>query len=149
MHLTVQVKPKINGEISVGLPALLGFKAERREQIGDALGVPVFEIPTMTPSVPGLRLYHALRRAIIDKGGRFTVGSRGIGLGSSGRVNGVLTETAAHGRNRNIPADAVILATGGLFGGGLESDYQGKIRETADDLPVANVPPLAEWFAHP
>ena len=43
----------------------------------------------------------------------------------------------------------MILATGGLFGGGLESDYQGRVWETVANLHVANVPPLAEWFAHP
>jgi anaerobic glycerol-3-phosphate dehydrogenase len=36
-----------------------------------------------------------------------------------------------------------------LFGGGLDSDYQGKIWETVANLPVANVPPLAEWFENP
>jgi glycerol-3-phosphate dehydrogenase subunit B len=100
--------------------------------------------------VPGLRLYHALRRAIIDKGGRFTVGPRVVGLETAdGRVTGALMETAANGRHRLVPADAVILATGGLFGGGLDSDYRGRVVETVAGLHVANVPPLAEWFASP
>ena len=64
-------------------------------------------------------------------------------------MTGVLAETAANGRARVLPADAVILATGGLFGGGLESDYHGEIRETVANLPVADVPPLGEWFAEP
>ncbi len=86
------------------------------------------KFPTLPPSIPGLRLYHALRRAIIDMGGRVTLGARVTGLETNGgRVTGVLAATAAHGRARRFPADAVILATGGLFGGGLESDYQGRI----------------------
>ncbi|MBI1257790.1 MAG: anaerobic glycerol-3-phosphate dehydrogenase subunit A [Chloroflexi bacterium] len=157
MHLVVQVKPKLDGAISVGLPAVLGFKTETRQRISEALGCPIFEIPTLTPSVPGLRLYHALRRAIIARGGRFTVGSQVTGLEvKAGRVSGigtpiagVLAETAAHARTRLIPADSVILATGGLFGGGLESDYQGRLWETVANLPVANVPPLGDWFAQP
>jgi glycerol-3-phosphate dehydrogenase len=149
-RLVVQVKPKLDGAISVGFPAVLGSKAETRQRISDALRSPVFEIPTLTPSVPGLRLYHALRRAIIDGGGRFTMGPRVTGLETKeDRVTGIFAETAAHGRARVIPADAVILATGGLFGGGLESDYQGKLWETVANLYVANVPPLGEWFSNP
>jgi glycerol-3-phosphate dehydrogenase len=149
-RLIMQVKPKLNGATEVGFPAVLGFKPETRARIADALGVQVFEIPTLTPSVPGLRLYHALRRALIDRGGRFTVGSRVVGLETKdGRVTGVQAETAAHGRARILPADAVILATGGLFGGGLESDYQGRVWETVANLPVANVPPQGEWFPQP
>ncbi|MCZ2095398.1 MAG: anaerobic glycerol-3-phosphate dehydrogenase subunit B [Anaerolineae bacterium] len=148
-HLVAQVKPKLNGAAQVGFPAVLGFQPETRARIAEALGCPIFEIPTLTPSIPGLRLYHALRRAIIDQGGRFIVGSRVAGLETSGgRVTGVLAETAANRRRRNIPADAVILATGGLFGGGLESDYQGRVWETVAGLPVAHVPP-GEWFTYP
>ncbi len=149
-HLIGQIKPKLDGAAQVALPAVLGFQPETRAQIAAALGVPVIEIPTLTPSIPGLRLYHGLRRALIAQGGRFTVGPRVIGLEvKDGRVTGVLAETAANGRARVLPADAVILATGGLFGGGLESDYHGEIRETVANLPVTGVPPLGEWFTEP
>ena len=149
-RVIAQVKPKLDDAVSVGFPAVLGFKGEAKQRIAEALGCPISEIPTLPPSVPGLRLYHGLRRAIIDKGGRFSLGARVSGLEmADGRVMGVRAETAAHGRARVVPADAVILATGGLFGGGLESDYQGRVWETVADLHVANVPPLAEWFSHP
>lgn len=149
-RFVAQVKPKLGGAAQVGFPAVLGFKPETRARITEALGAAVFEIPTLPPSVPGLRLYHALRRALIERGGRFTIGPRVTGLETeNGRVTGVFAETAANGRRRNIPADAVILATGGLFGGGLASDYQGRITETVAGLPIASVPPLADWFAQP
>lgn len=149
-RLVEQVKPKLNGATEVGFPAVLGFRAETRVRIAELLGIPVFEIPTLTPSVPGLRLYHALRQALIQRGGRFTVGSRVVGLAMrEGRVTSVQAETSAHGRTRTLPADAVILATGGLFGGGLESDYRGKVWETVANLPVAHLPPQGEWFPQP
>lgn len=149
-RLVEQVKPKLNGASEVGFPAVLGFRPETRVRVTEALGVPVFEIPTLTPSVPGLRLYHALRQALVERGGRFTVGSRVVGLAMrEGRVTGVQAETAAHGRTRLISGDAVILATGGLFGGGLESDYRGKVWETVANLPVADVPAHGEWFTQP
>ncbi len=146
-HLIAQIKPKLDSAARVALPAVLGFQPETRAQIAEALGCPVIEIPTLTPSIPGLRLYHALRRALIAQGGRFTVGPRVSGLEvKDRRVTGVFAETAANGRARVLPADAVILATGGLFGGGLESDYHGRVWETVANLPVANLPPLGEWF---
>ena len=149
-RLIGQVKPKLNGATEIGFPAVLGFKPETRARISEALGVTIFEIPTLTPSVPGLRLYHALRRAFIDRGGRFSIGSRVVGLETKeGRVTSVQAETAAHGRARVVPADAVILATGGLFGGGLESDYQGRVWETVANLPVTGVPAQSEWFNEP
>ena len=68
-HLIAQIKPKLDGAAQVALPAVLGFQPETRQQIAEALGVPVIEIPTLTPCVPGLRLYHGLRRAL-DRAGR-------------------------------------------------------------------------------
>lgn len=149
-HLLAQIKPQLGGAAQIGLPAVLGFQPETLRRLAEALGAAVFEIPTLTPSVPGLRLYHALRRAIIDQGGRFTLGPRVSSLTlHAGRVAGAALATAANGRARIVPADAVILATGGLYGGGLDSDYRGSVVETAAGLPVAQVPPLGAWFAQP
>lgn len=148
--LVAAVKPKRGSTDVIAFPAVLGFNAETRVRLAEALGCPILEIPTLTPSVPGLRLYHALRRALIAKGGRFTVGTKveGIAL-KDGRAAGVYAETAAHHRPRLVSGDAVILATGGLYGGGLESDYKGSITETVANLKVAFVPPIADWFDEP
>lgn len=148
-YLIRQLEGRLNGAQIVALPAVLGFKRETRDRLMEALGVPVLEIPTLTPSVPGLRLYHALRTALLEHAGRVTIGPRVTGLALEGeRVIGIYAETAAHGRARMIAADAVILATGGLFGGGLDSDYTGRVWETIHNLPVANVPPLEAWFTN-
>lgn len=148
--LTKQVKSKLGSAQIAAFPAVLGLKLETRALISQALGVAILEIPTLTPSVPGLRLYHNLRRAVLALGGRFTVGTRVTGLERDGsQITGVIAETVAHGRTRTIPADAVILATGGLFGGGLDSDYKGRVWETVANLPVSAIPPMTEWFAQP
>jgi anaerobic glycerol-3-phosphate dehydrogenase len=98
--------------------------------------------------VPGTRLFRALREAFIKAGGRFTIGPKALGLDCrDGRVTGVMTESAAHGRPHIVPADAVILATGGLYGGGCESDYTGRVWEPVAGIPVRDVPPLGTWFA--
>ncbi|MCZ7542112.1 MAG: hypothetical protein M5R40_00570 [Anaerolineae bacterium] len=52
----------------VGFPAVLGLYDAARVQavLADALGAPVFEITTLPPSVPGMRLYHALRARLLN-----------------------------------------------------------------------------------
>jgi glycerol-3-phosphate dehydrogenase subunit B len=142
-----QVKHKLDGATCVGLPAVLGFLPETRAKITELLGVPLFEIPTLPPSVPGTRLFRALKTALMERGARLTMGPRVASLALEGeRVKGVNIETAAHGRPRTIYGDAVILATGGLYGGGLECDYAGYITETVHGIPVANVPKAGEGY---
>jgi glycerol-3-phosphate dehydrogenase len=148
--LIALAKPHLNGADAAIFPAILGFKPETRAQIAAALGVPVIEVPTLPPSVSGLRLYNALRRAVLAKGGRITFGATVTRLETRDeRAVGAWANTAANGRPRLISADAVILATGGLYGGGLESDYAGRVYEPIADLPVTGVPPLADWMARP
>lgn len=148
-QLIEQIKAQIGDANVVALPAVLGFNRETPQHIREALGCTIVEIPTLTPSVPGLRIYHALRRALLDHGGRFTVGPRITELAlADGRVTGALAESSSL-RARNVRTDAVILATGGLYGSGLESDYHGQIVETIAGLPVAHVPPLTDWFTEP
>jgi glycerol-3-phosphate dehydrogenase subunit B len=148
--LLAQVRPRLNGATAVAFPAILGFAPETRRRIANLLGMPVFELPTLPASVPGQRLFRALRAQLLANGGRLTFGPRVHGLElRDGRATGVPLETAAHGRPRIVPADAVILATGGLYGGGLDSDYKGNVWETVLGVPVANVPPITDWFSEP
>lgn len=144
-----QVKNKFGTMAGIGFPAVLGFKSDTRRRLSETLECPIFEIPTLPPSIPGMRLYNTLRHALLEKGVRFTLGPGVTGLVlKDGRVEGVTISTA-NGRVQTIKGDAVILCTGGLFGGGLESDYQGKVRETVVGLPVGNVPPWGGWFTEP
>ena len=58
------VKSKSKGFSRVGFPAVLGIQ-QHREVVADLekqLGKPVFEISALPPSVPGRRLYEALKR---------------------------------------------------------------------------------------
>ncbi|MBE0689824.1 MAG: anaerobic glycerol-3-phosphate dehydrogenase subunit A, partial [Anaerolineae bacterium] len=137
-HLVEQIKPQLGDATVVALPAVAGFNRDTAQQIRAALGCTVVEIPTLTPSVPGLRLYYALRRILLDHGARFTLGPRVTGLNvADGRVTGALAESS-NLQTRTIRADAAILATGGLYGSGLESDYLGQVVESIAGLPVAN-----------
>jgi glycerol-3-phosphate dehydrogenase subunit B len=142
------LKTRLNGATSVGFPAVLGMEHPTvvLKDLTDQLGVPVFEMPTLPPSVPGTRLYYHLRRYFLDNRMRFQVGhpvERGLMRGQ--RVVGV--EVAAAGKPQPFEAKAVILATGGLYGGGLASDDRGRIWEPIFGLPVHYDHDRTHWFS--
>ena len=58
-----QIKARLNGATRVGLPAVLGLNdyPGSWQHLQDVIGAPVFEIPTLPPSVPGIRLYQHLQ----------------------------------------------------------------------------------------
>jgi len=131
----------------VGLPAVLGLRehAAVLDALTRRLGRPVFELPLVPPSVPGLRLHDALRRALRAAGGRIQLGeSISRFEAPSGRVEVLATPAAV--REFRVRAGAVILATGGLAGGGLVGLPNGRLREVVLDLPVDG-PPREAWFS--
>lgn len=148
-RLIGQVKPHLGDATVVAFPAVLGFDPAVRSQIAAALNRPVIELPTLPPSVGGLRWYWALRAALLDRGVRFTIGSTVNALEMrDGRVTGVPIHTVVEGRPRIIPADAVVLATGGLYGGGLDSDYRGQIVDSVTGT-VIPAPSRTDWYTEP
>ena len=70
--LAAALRPHLAGATSVGLPALLGLHcpARVRDDLAERLGVAVFEIPTLPPSVPGIRLREAVEERLPGLGAR-------------------------------------------------------------------------------
>ncbi len=148
-RIAAQLKPKLDGAVRVGFPAVLGLErsAEVQRDLGDRLGAAVFEIPTLPPSVPGMRLFNAFKRALTQVGVQLLLdmtATRGVIEG--GRATGIAVPDVV--RERSYRADTIILATGGLYGGGIVTDYTGMLREAVFGLPV-QAPPgdLSGWFA--
>jgi glycerol-3-phosphate dehydrogenase subunit B len=141
-RLAEELRPMIEPGETVALPALLGLAraGEAWDDLQDLLGTAVAEIPTVPPSVPGMRLQQALTDALAAAGGRLVLGPEAVGLeGSGGRATAVRVRQAA--RVRPLPADAVVLATGGFASGGIELDSRGALRETVAGLPVRGPAP--------
>ena len=129
----------------VGFPAVLGLADAdgARRDLEGALEHAVFEVPTLPPSVPGMRLFERLKARLLAAGGRLVVGdpvTRGEVRGR--RLESVLAQGAA--RPVAFRARSFVLATGGFASDGLELDSYGHVRETALDLPVAGVPEPGE-----
>jgi glycerol-3-phosphate dehydrogenase subunit B len=143
--VATQISAHLEAGETVGLPAVLGVQrpSEVWSRLQDALGSPVFEIPSLPPSVPGMRLYEILRAQFEAGGGRVVVGAEAVGADTDGnRVTAVRVSAAS--RVKLYPARHFVLATGGFGSGAIEMDATWRVREKVFDLPVAGVPPDGE-----
>nr|MBI2904166.1 anaerobic glycerol-3-phosphate dehydrogenase subunit B [Chloroflexota bacterium] len=124
-----------NAPPRLGLPAILGLahSAQAHGHLQSALGLELFEIPLLPPSVPGMRLFDLLRDDLAAHGGRLILGPTATGQIHEGRA----TVTAdANGRTKTHTAETIVLATGGFLHGGLAAESNGAVHETVFNLPV-------------
>ena len=109
----------------------------------DALGRPVFEIPTLPPSVPGMRVFETFARACARAAARIVLNSSAVLAARDGtRVEAV--RATPPGREVDYRARWIVLATGGVAGGGIALDSHWRARETALGLPLPGVPAAGE-----
>ena len=138
------IQPLLGDARVVGVPALLGLSrsSEVHAAFELGLGVPVFEIPTMPTSVPGLRLLAALEAVMSARG----VARRQLCSVRALTFNGstaTLELEGAPGAER-IQARAVVLATGRFSGRGLNADRQ-SVQESLLGLPVQQPASREAW----
>ncbi|MGZ4202665.1 MAG: anaerobic glycerol-3-phosphate dehydrogenase subunit GlpB [Thermoleophilaceae bacterium] len=131
----------LRAEEHVGLPAMLGLRDPHGvlADVEHRLGRRVFEIPTLPPSVPGMRLYEILRSALRAAGGRLVLGAEVVSHERDGeRVTSVSTHAA--GRDLAYAAPWFVLATGGFASGAIELDSRWVTHERVLGLPLHGVP---------
>ncbi|MGH7921910.1 MAG: anaerobic glycerol-3-phosphate dehydrogenase subunit GlpB [Candidatus Dormibacteraceae bacterium] len=141
------VRGHIGSATLVVFPAVLGLAdpAGVMAALEQELGTPLVEVPTLPPSVPGVRLARALQEAIRARKGRVQVGPQVTVEREGSRAAAVLVHGAAH--PTRIPLRSLVLATGGLASGGLVVDGHGEIREPAAGLPVLQPEgPAEDWY---
>jgi glycerol-3-phosphate dehydrogenase subunit B len=146
--LAREVKTQMNGESRVGFPALLGIRDPLRVKKGleETLGVEVFEIPILPPSIPGMRIFRHFKEWLIQRGVTLLLGhsvARTILHGK--RCEGI--EVSHPPLSQSYSADRFILATGRFIGGGLKADEE-KIFEPLFNLPVLQPGSRDHWFAN-
>lgn len=132
----------------IGLPAVLGLHnpLDVLQDLQTLSGAQIFEIPTLPASVPGMRLFNIFHDAITAAGGRFQIGSQ-VNHGTAENGNLLAIHTAAAAREQEHRAKAFLLATGGIAGGGIRTDYKGSVWETALNLPIRAPASREDWFA--
>ena len=130
----------------IGFPAVLGHQSAHRVvgDLSDRLGAEVFEIPTLPPSVPGMRLQRILRKAIVASGGKVVDNAEVISLERT--TSGLEITTLAAARRQRHLAQRAILATGGLLGGGIVGEPDGTLTETVAGLEVVGPSVRSDWF---
>ena len=138
--LAAQLAVRLKAGERVGFPAVLGLRHAHTvwSELQDRLGRPVFEIPTVPPSVPGLRVDRILTEALRAAGGRRDPRVRGRRGGA--RRRGVTIRAKAAARDIEHRADWLVLATGGFAERLVMLDADWRARETVLDLPLAHVP---------
>lgn len=137
-RLAAQLRSQSTGACLL-LPGVLGIENATavRCDLSFALGVPVAEVPLLSPSLPGLRLGSALARHVQRAGADLHLGARATGATyDDGRVTSVTCQTAAGAVEYR--AGAFVLATGGLLGRGLD------VAAPALDRPAVPHNPLHE-----
>jgi glycerol-3-phosphate dehydrogenase subunit B len=147
-EVVAQLVARLRADERVAFPAVLGIADPHAawSDLERRLARPVFEVPTLPPSVPGMRLFAILREALRRAGGRLILNTAVTGAErEGGRVSALRVRVGLREERRGC--DWVVLATGGFASGGLELDSRWTARETALGLPVAGVPaPGGERF---
>ena len=139
------IAPYLGDAAYVGVPAILGVHKPDavRADLEERLGVALFEIPTIPPGVPGIRLRETFERALP---------ALGVALEPNLKVAAVRFDAkgatlTVHGpmEDLEVRAEAVVLATGRFLSGGLRAERDG-LHETLLNLPVAQPTGREEWF---
>jgi glycerol-3-phosphate dehydrogenase subunit B len=143
--LAQAIRPHLNEAQIVGLPTILGISNtfEVKADLEKRIGVPVFEIPSMPPSVPGVRLKQAFEQYLPQKGVRQFAQRQVLNVHyqSDGTF---VSEIGGADVEQRVRSKGVILATGRFIGQGLHADRK-KIRETLFNLPVYQPHERAQW----
>jgi glycerol-3-phosphate dehydrogenase subunit B len=135
------VAPQLKAGERLGLPAVLGVRDPQGvlTDLEQRLGRPVFEIPTLPPSAPGLRVYDVLKAALRGAGGRLVIGAEVAGSTRDGsRVTSVSARASGH--DHVYEARWIVLATGGVASGAIELGSDWVARENALGLSLSGVP---------
>lgn len=139
------LRPHTQDYDTVGLPAILGIYRfeELKTRMEESLGKTVFEIPTLAPSVTGMRTKEAFLGQLSGSSLRhFPVMVKNVEIDADGFCFEVTEGVCV----RAVRAKALVLGTGRFLGRGLGVDGTGRIKEALFNLPVAQTRDRTDWF---
>lgn len=142
-----QLLIKVTGTAAqvIGLPAVLGMHNPDlvRADLEKLTGLQIFEIPTMPPSVPGIRLRELFEQLFPHQGLTLIPQQKVTSLSFDDR--GADLKLADNYGPISIRSQSVLLATGRFLSGGLEAEISGVI-EPLLDLPVTQPAHRNDWY---
>lgn len=129
---------------AVLMPAVVGlFSSQPVDKLRRKVGRPLYFVPTMPTSVPGVRAQILLRNYFQHLGGRYMLGDKVVaGEIAGGALRSVTTSNLG---DMKLEADNYILASGSFFSHGLIAAPD-RIYEPVFGLDVDAPADRAEWF---
>ena len=145
--LAAAIKAVLKDEEFVGMPAVLGmYRPDKvKDELQKLIGRTLFEIPTMPPAVPGVRLREMVEQTFPALGISF-IPQQKILSASFGNDWADLALKDNFGEII-IKSRWVLMATGRFISGGLEADMD-RIVEPLMNLHVAQPDSREEWYRH-
>jgi len=143
-RLAVCIKAALGDATCVGLPAILGIHAPDfvHGEMEKLIGVPLFEIPTLPPAVPGIRLREMFEQALPAMGLTLVPQQKAKRLDFTD--NGATVYLDDSFGEVVIEAEAAVLATGRFLSGGLIADHS-TVRESLMDISVFQPDNREDW----
>ncbi len=140
------VRPYVREAKAIGFPAIFGIQNTDIiiSEMQDRLGSQIFEIPTMPPSIPGLRIKEAMDTFLREAGVRALVPKKVLNARPKNKA--FVLEIGDTTVEHTVRADAVILASGRFLGGGLIAERK-QVREAIFDLPVCQPEIRPVWHS--
>ncbi|MBN2079587.1 MAG: glycerol-3-phosphate dehydrogenase subunit GlpB [Spirochaetes bacterium] len=151
---TEKYVPRIAGEINsvagnagiVCLPSFIGIRnfGVIHKRLEELTGRIIYEVPSLPPSIMGMRIDDALKRRFAALGGEFSIGDTVTG---GEIINGAVdhVHTRSFGTTRH-QATSFVLATGSFFSNGLRSEFN-RIEEPVLKLSVNASQKRSDWYA--
>jgi len=143
-RIAVEIEKLSGDALFVAMPAFIGITNYNRihRRLEELTGTLIYEIPTLPPSILGMRIDNALKSRFAALGGVFINGDKIIG----GEIlnNRIEQLHTTNYYDTGFTADYYVLSTGSFFSGGLLSEYN-QIREPIFNLQVYSERDREQW----
>lgn len=143
--LAQEIKAVAGESEVIGVPAVLGMHNpdEVMADLARLIGLPIFEIPTMPPSVPGIRLREMFEQVFPQKG--LTLVPQQKVTAVDFKAEQIQLSLRDNFGPITILAKTVLLATGRFLSGGLQAQHDG-ISEPLLGLHVSQSDSRDDWY---
>lgn len=142
-QIVEEISPLIADAEAVFMPACIGLDSEQPMlELQKRLGKQLYLLPTLPPSLLGIRLHEMLLRQFRRQGGIVMPGDKVTSVNyAEGRIASV--QTRNHG-DISLKAKHFVLATGSFFNNGLVAEFD-RVYEPLMNLDLCEISERAKW----